>query len=333
MKLDDMVVSPEFEAFTRIEPIVEPLVETKHASVQKLVYPSQTFVMKVYQDVQHGSDLYKLERHPDILSRHEERILRQLQNTQGSKGCIVPKLYAIIPEVPAIIMEYIDGKDDITLLEQGAGQDLIIKRLRELRSFEQSLQKGKGNAMSVQSRLNNDIKVLRKHVGSQETWLPDLSAVQWNYSFQHGDVRLQHHIENDERSVWIDFEQAGRYPVGYSYVTYTAANKGLSRLPYHVFDEVITESLKPYHRRHERSGIYSLIAPQELALCASTLQYPPEVQQSYLKGQTVENMVEERLEYAHTMLDNSLSNGKLTRYHRRFQHDMLKIVEELRKSL
>jgi len=332
MKLDDMVVSPEFAPFTDIEPTIEPLIETKHASVQKLVYPTKTFVMKVYENVQHGSDLYRLERHPDILSRHEERVLRQLQHTKSSKGCIVPKLYAIVPEMPAIIMEYIEGKDDIALLEEGAGQDLIVQRLKELGTLERALYKGKGNAMSI-DRLYNDIKVLRDHVGSDKTNEPDLDSVQWNYSFQHGDVRLQHHIENDERSVWIDFEQAGRYPVGYSFVTYTAANNALSRLPYDVFNEVIHYTLSKRHKRHERSGIYSLIAPQELALCASTLQYPAHVQQAYLKGQSVDSMLEERLGYAHGMLDKSLTQGNLTQHHRRFQREMLKIVEELRKNL
>ena len=229
-------------------------------------------------------------------------------------------------------MEYIEGKDDITLLEEGAGEDLIVRRLREIKTFEDALQQGmngQGNAMNIKSRLYHDITSLRNYVGSTATWKPNLNSVQWTYSFQHGDVRLQHHIENDERSVWIDFEQAGRYPVGYSFVTYTAANNALSRLPYNTFDEILRETLP--NKKHERAGVYSLIAPQELALCASTLQYPAHIQQTYLKGQTVEGMVEERLRYAHDMLNKSLSHGQLTRYHRRFQREMLKIVEELRK--
>ena len=148
-------------------------------------------------------------------------------------------------------MEYIDGKDDITLLEEGAGEDLVVRRLREIRTFEDALQQGmsgQGNAMSVKSRLYHDITSLRKYVGSTATWKPNLSGVQWTYSFQHGDVRLQHHIENDERSVWIDFEQAGRYPVGYSFVTYTAANNALSRLPYNTFDGILRETL--HNKKH-----------------------------------------------------------------------------------
>jgi hypothetical protein len=342
MKLEQAVLhNKEIEPYLTLKHKIEPFVTTKHSSIQKIVFPdNKTFLIKEYHDVEHGSDIYRLQRHPDILSRHEERMLKLMQNTVGHKGPCVPTLYATLPysEKPKIIMEYIDGKDDIQLLSEGASQDFIIKRLGELISFEQQMhdimkKSSRGNAMNVMPRLTRDIQQLRKKLGSNSPFQPKLTSLHWNYTPQHGDIRLQHHIENEERAVWIDFEQAGRYPQGYSIVTYTSANKGLSRLPYDIFNEVVNQYTAGINKKHVRSGVYSLIAPQELALCASTLHYPKEVQQLYLQGQTVKEMLNERISYAHDMLEQSLSQGNLTRYHRLFQGSMMKIVEDLRKNL